>query len=64
METFPFYSVDSTAWLSGGKYGVYSYFDGRKIVTRAQSEWRNDTSNCLQAVHRYRKPGDKGDKND
>jgi hypothetical protein len=64
MYTFPFYSVDSTAWLEGGKHASYAYFDGYRIVRKGPSEWRNDTSHCLQAVHRYRRPAHAGDRND
>ncbi len=39
METYPFYSVDSTAWLwSGGKTGSYRYFDGRSAPSVPRSE--------------------------
>jgi len=31
---FPFYSVDSTSWLMGGRYGNIYYFTGRKMTSR------------------------------
>ena len=35
MKNNPFYSVDSTSWMSGGRYGSFYYFNGK-------------TLNCLQ----------------
>lgn len=31
MEIFPFYSVDNTAWLQGGRVGNYMYFDEKEL---------------------------------
>lgn len=31
LERYPFYSIDSTSWLSGSKYGTTFTFDGRRI---------------------------------
>lgn len=31
MATMPFYSVDSTSWLAGGKYGNFYYFNGKGL---------------------------------
>jgi hypothetical protein len=40
METYPFYSVDSTAWFEAGKVGSFLQFDGRdRIESLAPSEW-------------------------
>lgn len=31
LELYPFYSVDSTTWMNGAKYGEFAYFDGCKL---------------------------------
>lgn len=31
LITYPFYSVDSTSWLSGNRFGYIHLFDGKKI---------------------------------
>lgn len=38
METYPFYSVDSTRWLQGGN-GYFFYFDGHRIQLIFSSDW-------------------------
>jgi hypothetical protein len=37
MESFPFYSVDSSSWLQGGN-GTFRYFDGRKVRALSRDE--------------------------
>jgi hypothetical protein len=32
MRRYPFYSVDSTSWMSGSRYGITYYFKGAKLV--------------------------------
>ncbi|VVB51667.1 Uncharacterised protein [uncultured archaeon] len=38
METFPFYSVDSTRWLQGGN-GYFFFFDGHRIQLIFSTDW-------------------------
>ena len=35
LKKYPFYSVDSTSWLSGNRFGQAYLFDGREL-TQAQ----------------------------
>src|SRR5260370_6475221 len=39
LESFPFYSVDSSTWLESSK-GTFRYFDGRQAVCLSSDEWR------------------------
>lgn len=36
----PFYSVDSTTWLVGTKFGELNWFDGRKMKRLKKAEWK------------------------
>jgi hypothetical protein len=67
MQTFPFYSVDSTACQVGQRGCPYTYFDGNRIKPVAKSKWVDMAwkplpvydsmidSSCLEAFHRYRR---------
>ena len=43
LHKYPFDSVDSTSWISGGRYGQVYRFDGRNMVAT--------TDNTKRAVH-------------
>lgn len=58
MEMFPFYSVDSTAWLQGGRANAYRIFLGRQAELIQTSEWKNNHHTCVPAIDRYRLPGE------
>lgn len=58
MEEFPFYSVDSTAWLQGGRSGAYRYFTGMRAPLIPPSEWKQNLNICIPAIDRYRGPGE------
>ena len=70
METYPFYSVDSTAWLQGAKRSAYRYWDGSEAPLVDPSEWESRAAesqpiydsasdpSCLQGTFRYRKRGE------
>ncbi len=40
LHKYPFYSVDSTTWLNGSKYGELQFFNGRTItkIVRTQNK--------------------------
>lgn len=57
METYPFYSVDSTAWLQGGRSGSYRHWDGYRATLDAQCEWKHNKTWCTECVERYREQG-------
>lgn len=70
METFPFYSVDSTAAsVAVAKFLSYRYFDGRQAVMIPKDEWRYEVCkpqlasnsigdpSAIQAIHHYRPQG-------
>jgi len=68
MENFPFYSIDSTAWLRCGS-GTFRYFDGRHILAMDQDEWRHTdaehkwddgTDAVAEARTHYHPPGTGG----
>lgn len=40
LDQIHFYSVDSTSWLSGGRFGAFHKFDGKKIVSRSFKDKR------------------------
>lgn len=39
MERFPFYSVDSTAWLQAANAGCYRYYCGSDTPAAGQEDW-------------------------
>lgn len=53
METYPFYSVDSTAWIHCGSSMYAVYFDGRRRNLVLPREWKDNTSFTLSSVHHY-----------
>lgn len=58
MEAFPFYSVDSTAWLQGGRASAYRVFDGRRGELIPPEEWKHRLPVCVPAIDRYRTQGE------
>lgn len=38
LSKFPFYSVDSTSYKSGKRFGQFHHFDGKRIVSRKRPE--------------------------
>lgn len=38
LETFPFYSVDSTSWLAGGKFAKLYKFNGKTLLKYSKPE--------------------------
>ncbi len=42
MEKYRFYSVDSTSWLSGGRYGQLYTFNGKRLYFQRSKERRID----------------------
>jgi hypothetical protein len=57
MEALPFFSVDSTAWLQGGKTASYRYFDGRRAIYLPPERWSDAVRDPKGSfVERYR-PG-------
>lgn len=40
ITQYPFYSVDSTTWLMGGKYGVTYVYDGSLKLDSHSAEWK------------------------
>jgi hypothetical protein len=61
IEAFPFYSVDSTAWLQGAKTGAYRTFDGFRMSYIPQGQWAANLPVCASAIHRHRPPGEQQD---
>jgi hypothetical protein len=71
METFPFYSVDSTSVQVGQRGCPYHYFDGYRLKVIGREEWDSrvwDTQlaydcvgdpSTIEARYRYRGPGEK-----
>jgi hypothetical protein len=68
MESFPFYSVDSSAWLQCSK-GNFRYFDGRRTRSLTPDDWRKSSGEhfwddgadaCEEARREYREPGPGG----
>ncbi|MGA8555134.1 MAG: hypothetical protein WB630_12020 [Candidatus Acidiferrales bacterium] len=55
MESFPFYSVDSSAWIQGGKGASYIYFDRNSLEVKAvpRSRWMGDLKNFREANFGY-----------
>ena len=40
MENFDFYSVDSTSWLAGGRFGHFFQFDGRTLTSTTANKFQ------------------------
>ena len=38
LNKYPFYSVDSTSWLSGNRFGAVYYFDGKTMQKQNKKE--------------------------
>lgn len=54
LTKYHFDSVDSTAWLSGNRFGKIDLFDGKKIVSRAKSSGQRLSDSKAAALHNYR----------
>ena len=68
MESFPFYSIDSSSWLQGSN-GTFRYFDGRRVRSLSRDDWQQDsiqaqwddgTDAVAEARKEYRPPGPGG----
>lgn len=60
LNQYGFYSVDSTSWRSGGRFGVYYFFDGTKLRTLPKREgkrasYRELDEHNLQEWIKYQK---------
>ena len=58
MRTYPWFSVDSRAWLLGGK-GYFFFFDGSRIQRVPSSEWGRravESGHTLSAIRHYKPP--------
>lgn len=40
LDSIHFYSVDSTSWLAGGRFGAIHRFDGKKIIAQSFKDKR------------------------
>jgi hypothetical protein len=63
MEFYPWYSVDSTRWIVGGRTSDFFHFDGSRICMIPTYDWgglksRNygETSNSFEGVYNYKSP--------
>lgn len=45
LRKYPFYSVDSTSWLSGNRFGSVSYFNGETIITKIKKQGQRVKTN-------------------
>lgn len=45
MEKYKFYSVDSTNWLSGNKFGAVYWFDGKTMQKKTRESWQRVKTN-------------------
>jgi len=68
MESFPFYSIDSRAWIQCSK-GTFRYFDGRRVKQLSPDKWQNPSDEHIwddgtdvisEARREYRPPGPGG----
>lgn len=55
LKYYPFDSVDSTSWLSGGRFGALYHFDGRnlKTVDVGKKRRREDINHVKLDTHNY-----------
>lgn len=42
LTKLPFYTVDSTTWLIGLKYGEVNFWDGKKLLRLVKDRWKGD----------------------
>jgi hypothetical protein len=52
MTKYPFYSVDSTSWLSGNKFGAVYLFDGKTIQKQNKQPGQRVKTNEV-AIHNF-----------
>ncbi len=52
LHKYPFYSVDSTSWLSGNRFGSVSYFNGETIITKNKEQGQRVKTNKV-ARHNF-----------
>ncbi len=52
LEKYKFYSVDSTSWLSGNKFGAVYLFNGRTMLKQNKKEGQRVKSNMV-AIHNF-----------
>jgi hypothetical protein len=50
MKKLPFYSVDSTSWLAGSRYGSTYYFKGAKLIQTAEKAIRRTMKGKLDKI--------------
>ena len=51
IKEYGFYSVDSTTWLNGAKYGLVAYFNGKRIVQRRKEGYRSKSHKQINKQH-------------
>lgn len=42
LTTHPYFSSDSTTWISGAQYGELNYFEGGKLKRLTKDKWKNE----------------------
>jgi hypothetical protein len=52
LKKYPFYSVDSTAWLSGNKFGAVYFFNGETMEKQNKKEGQRIKTNET-AIHNF-----------
>lgn len=52
LHKYPFYSVDSTSWLRGNRFGSVSYFNGETIITKDKKQGQRVKTNEV-AKHNF-----------
>lgn len=52
MKKYKFYSVDSTAWLSGNKFGAVYWFDGKSMKKQIKQSGKRIKSGDV-AIHNF-----------
>jgi hypothetical protein len=52
MQKYPFYSVDSTSWLSGNKFGAVYLFDGKTMIKQKKAPGQRVITNQT-ALHNF-----------
>lgn len=62
LKKYPFFSVDSTNWLSGGKYGSLYHFNNSYIVTKTfkhkRAKWKEINMHNLHEWIKFQKYAD------
>ena len=53
MRYLPFYSVDSSSWIAGNRYGSICRFDGRRVNTIQRQPGRRERCQQTLAQHNF-----------